>query len=107
VVLSPVVCHKEILSQVGKCAMSRAYLFQQIVIKFRCLQRQCAVIGLWSIIKNLHHQQRNICRGIALLVYSDTFAEEICEAYSDRSLKYLESKCGADRRSLIKNLHHQ
>jgi len=119
-VLSPAECHKEILSQVGKCvfrgiillntfakAMSRAYLFQQTVTKFCCLQRQCAVIGLRSIIKNLHHQQRNICRGITLLVYSNTFAEEIYEAYSDRSLKYLERKCGADQQSHLKNLRHQ
>ena len=76
--LSPAECHEEILSQVGKCvgrgiillnifakAMSRAYLFQLTVIKFCCFQRECAVIGVQSIIKILHHQQRNICRGIA------------------------------------------
>ena len=57
--LSAAECHKEILSQVGKCvcrgiillntfakAMSRAYLSQHTVIKFCFLQRQCVVIGL-------------------------------------------------------------
>ena len=52
-----------------------------------CLAWQGAV---WqSTIKIIHHWWRIIWREIVLLVYSNTFLEEISEAHSDRSLKNL------------------
>jgi len=54
----------------------------------------CGVVQ-WSIIKYLHHQQRNFCRGMALLVYLNTFAGEMSEAHSDRLLKNCDFCGGA------------
>ena len=59
-----------------------------------CLAQQGAV---WqSTIKNLHCWWRIIWREIMLLVYSNTFAEEISEAHSDKLLKdlsFLQRHC--------------
>jgi len=38
----------------------------------------------WSTIKNLHNWWRIIWREIVLLVYLNTFAEEMSKAHSDK-----------------------
>ena len=98
--LSLVECHKEILSQVGKC-VCRGIILLNTFAKAMCSDWSAEYHKKFTSLAEKYLQRHH---PTGVLKY---FCREIYEAYSDRSLKYLERKCGADQQSHLKNLRHQ